>query len=72
MNAVQIYVPLLDEGTDVWRPVQARPLGGDEFEILDLEPPGERWPFQSGSRVRCRVNVFSGGERGLVAYESVE
>ena len=72
MSAVTIYVPLLDEDVEVWRPVQARPLGRDEFEILDLEPPGESWPFQRGTRVRCRMKVFSGGERGLVAFESVE
>ena len=49
-----------------------KPLSGDEFEILDMEPPGESWLFQGGSRVRCRMKTFPGGERGLVAFESVE
>ena len=69
--ATQVFVALLDEGTEVWRPVQARPLGGDRYELLGIVPAGERWQFTPGQRVRCREKTFSGGSKGLVAYESV-
>jgi hypothetical protein len=46
----QIYVYLLEEGVDVWRPVQARALGGDEFEILGPVPEDEVWEFPPGAR----------------------
>ena len=71
MSIVQIHVPLVDDGVEVWRPVQARALGGGVFEILDVQPSHEHWQFQHGSRVRCRMKVFAGGESGLEAYEAV-
>jgi len=33
VSSQEIYVALLDEGVEVWRPVQARALGGGIFEI---------------------------------------
>lgn len=67
-----IYVFLLDEGTDVWRPVHAEHISGDTYQIVDIEPgDDENWEFKSGETVRVRDKVFSGGETGLVAYERV-
>lgn len=63
-----IYMPLLDEGTDVWRPVQGELLGGDLFRVLGQVREGEIWKFAPGSVVRCREQVFSGDTRVLVAY----
>jgi hypothetical protein len=31
---VTIYMPLLDEGIEVWKPVTAEHLGGDTFRAL--------------------------------------
>jgi hypothetical protein len=64
-----IFVALLDEGTDVWRPVQAELVEGSLYRIIGPAPEDELWEFTPGSLVRCREKVFSGGERGLVAYE---
>jgi len=68
---VEIYVALLDEGTSVWRPVQAKPLGDSAYEILGVVPEEETWEFKPGTTVRCKEQVFSSGARGLVAYEAV-
>jgi hypothetical protein len=67
----EIHVALLEEGTSVWRPVRARLLSGDTYEILGIVPQDEKWQFTPGTRVRCKEHVFSGGARGLVAYEAV-
>ena len=67
----EIYVALLNEGTTVWRPVQARPLAGDEFEILGPVPAEETWEFPPGAVVRCKTHRFNDGVVGLRAYEQV-
>ena len=64
-----IYVQLLDEGTDVWRPVRAIRTG-DDFTILGPMPGDEQWQFPPGSRVRCSLKNLSGGDC-LVATERV-
>ena len=50
-----IYVELLDEGTPVWRRVQAVHVAGDVYRIVseNLHPRDERWRFPSGAVVRC-------------------
>lgn len=65
-----VYMPLLDEGTECWRPVHAHRVSSDIYEIAaGDESDDERWVYPSGSRVRCREHVFSDGKVGLVAYE---
>ncbi|MBX3431170.1 MAG: hypothetical protein KF779_16405 [Hyphomonadaceae bacterium] len=56
MNDVrQIFVRLLGEGVDVWRPVQAQRLGDDLYLVLDqqYDRDVEQWQFEPGSRVLC-------------------
>lgn len=67
-----IYVYLLNEGTDVWRPVEAEHLGEDRYQIVSVnsDPDDELWQFPSGAVVRCRQQRLSGGDR-LVAYALV-
>jgi hypothetical protein len=67
----KIYVALLEEGTDVWRPVMAKHISGMKFLILGEVPAEESWQFAPGSQVRCEEHVFSDGGRGLVAVEAV-
>jgi hypothetical protein len=66
---VTIYVALLDEGTDVWRPVQAQPEGRF-YRIVGSVPEDERWAFQPDSLVRCEPREFAESS-GLVAVEAV-
>lgn len=65
-----IYVRLLDEGTDCWRPVTAE-QDGERFLVLGPVPDDERWEFQPGTYVLCRKQTFQNGE-GLVAYKAAE
>jgi hypothetical protein len=65
-----IYVYLLDEGTDCWRPVSAEHVRDDVYRITG-EPPdpeNEKWEYLPGAVVRCRQKKLSGGDC-LVAYE---
>ena len=54
-NTVQIYISLRDEGVDVWRPVQAEHLTGDEYRV-SIQPYDrliESWQFEPGDVVIC-------------------
>lgn len=48
-----IYVRLLGEDIEVWRPVQAEKINESIYKILSEEnvPAGEDWEFQHGSLV---------------------
>jgi hypothetical protein len=65
----QIYVRLLNEGVEVWRPVQGRRAGIESFLIVGPrpQPEGERWEFPLDSLVSCRPRRFAAGEEGLAA-----
>jgi hypothetical protein len=64
-----VYVPLLDQGADVWRPVDAVRVGRDLYQLLGLEPDDERWQFKPGAVVRCTEREFQDGSRWIVAVE---
>jgi hypothetical protein len=70
---VRIYVELLDEAVDVWRPVDAEHICEDRFRIVSInpDPEDEHWQFKTGEVVRCRPRKFAEGA-GLVAMERVE
>lgn len=70
----QIYVFVLAEGTDVWRPVQAIYEHDNVYRIIspNPDPEDEQWQFSAGDLVRCKSLRFSGGEVGLVAYSKAE
>jgi hypothetical protein len=70
-----IYVKLLDEGTDVWRPVRASVLDDSRFIILksnDYDPETEIWEFPPETRVRCIRKAFADGDESLVAIAIAE
>ena len=55
-NAVEIYVPLLNEGTDVLRPTTGLVLEREIIQVRatpDYDPSVEEWEFPPGSKVRC-------------------
>ncbi len=70
---VTIYVALMGEGVDVWRPVQARPLSDDLFRIVGVEADvsDETWQFAAGAVVRCERRQLSDGQPELTAVEEV-
>jgi hypothetical protein len=70
-----VYVRLLNEGIDVWRPVSATQLSDGTYRLL--EPPGydpevETWEFPPHSIVRCAPKRFSDGEESSVAVALIE
>jgi len=72
-SEVEIFVPLLNEGTDVLRPTRGLRLGPNEVQVLatpDYDATVEEWEFPPGSRVRC-VTEIRGGRELLVARQRV-
>lgn len=55
-NVGIIYVSLLDEAIDVWRPVQAEHLRGDVYRIIEqpYDRELEHWQFEPGEIVVCK------------------
>lgn len=68
-ETTEILMPLLNEGTDCWRPVSAKLCADGGFEILGIMPVGEEWQFAPGKRVRCQEKRFADGSTSLVALE---
>lgn len=62
-----IYIPLLNEGTEVWRPVAAEQLNGVVFRVIGPMPDDEEWKFPPGSVVTGAPKVFRDGSQGTVA-----
>jgi hypothetical protein len=59
-------MPLQDEGTDVWRPVQVRPLEGAVYRVEGMMPPDERWEYPPGSIIQLKWKRFSDGQQRLI------
>ena len=65
----RIYIRLMDEGTEVFRPTDAEVLGGDRFKVLpthDYDPEDEQWEFVPGTVV-SGVHKNLEGEDVLIA-----
>lgn len=62
-----IYMPLLNEGTDVWRPVEVTPLEGALYRVEGEMPSDEEWEFVPGTLVQCEWKRFSDGAHRLIA-----
>lgn len=70
-----IYVRLLNEGTDVWRPARATPMAEGSFVVAkpdDYDTEEESWEFPPHARVRCARRRFADGEEALVAISMAE
>lgn len=54
---VTIYVELLGEGVQVWRPVKARHVHENRYEIVaqDYDRDAEHWRFGPGATVVCQA-----------------
>lgn len=66
-----IYIRLLNEGTDVWRPAKGEYLSDSIYRVLKIDnydPDIEEWEFLPGTVVRCEEQVKS-GTKVLVAIE---
>lgn len=69
-----IYVQLLDEGIEVFRPVLAVVLSENTYKILgfeDYDPETETWQFLPGTIVRAGFMDSDKGGQFLAALEAV-
>ena len=66
-----IYVKLLDEGTDCWRPVKAMKVGEDLYQLNGAVPTDEIWEFLPGTVVRVTRKEFMAETIGLVAISMI-
>jgi hypothetical protein len=68
-ETVEIYIRLLDEGTECSRPTQALDLGNGLFKVLatsSYDPADEVWEFPPDSIVRSAIRQ-SEGKKVLMA-----
>src|ERR1700674_4840970 len=74
VRVVDIYIRLLDEGVDVWRPAQAVSEGAGIFRIVGPapQPEDEEWEFPLGALVRGMRRSFADGADALVAESRIE
>jgi archaellum component FlaG (FlaF/FlaG flagellin family) len=64
MSVATVYVRLLGEGTDVFRPTQAECMPNGLFTLratANYDPDDEHWEFAPGQVVKCRRIKLSGG-----------
>ena len=72
-DTLEIYVPLLNEGTDVLRPTKGLVIRPNIVQVVataDYDPAIEEWEFPPGSTVRC-VSESKGGRTILVARSRI-
>lgn len=59
---VTVYVRLVDEGVDVWRPAQAQALGEGIYRLASSTvPETETWEFPPGALVAGEMKELSEG-----------
>lgn len=74
IDQVVVYVPLLNEGTDVVRPVTSVRLGPDVYQLHvpdEYDPDLEEWEYPPGSTVQC-VEESREGKTILVARRRLD
>jgi hypothetical protein len=72
-SGIEIFIPLLNEGTEVLRPTRGLRVGSNEFQVLatpDYDPAVEEWKFPPDSKVRCEKET-KGGRELLVARQRI-
>lgn len=68
-----IYVQLLNEGSEVYRPVLSKKINDFLYELLDnnYDPEDEEWEFLPGTIVVVEEKILS-GEKELVAIKEYQ
>jgi len=64
-----IYVRLLDEGTDVYRPVLSKLIDNNIYLIGQRQDNDERWEFEPNEIVEVEEHYFKDGVMGLIAVK---
>lgn len=68
-----IYVQLLNEGSEVYRPVLSKKINDFLYELLDnnYDPEDEEWEFLPGTIVVVEEKILS-GKKELVAIKEYQ
>jgi hypothetical protein len=62
-----VYVRLLEEGTDVHRPVPAEQISSEVFVLGSQEVPSDEvWEYSPGTRVKVAMKTLSEGRVPVV------
>jgi hypothetical protein len=67
-----IYMQLVDEAVEVWRPVEATVMSDNIFRVEGPVPADEEWEFPPGSIVRCKLMTYADGGPWLTAVAVAE
>ena len=59
-------MPLLNEGTTVWRPVEVTPLEGAIYRVEGPMPADEDWQYGVNAMIELEWKKFEDGEHQLV------
>ena len=72
-NMETIYIRLLDEGVDVWRPVSAETLADGQYRIIseNTDPENEKWEFKTGDVVLCAEKELMDGTESILRLVAV-
>ena len=62
-----LYMPLEAEGTEVWVPIEADPVGDGRFRVRGPMPTDQRWRFSPGTIVVAQNRRFADDSEGLEA-----
>ncbi|NBX67054.1 MAG: hypothetical protein EBQ96_08675 [Proteobacteria bacterium] len=74
MKKIEVYVTLLEEGTDTIRATDAVDMGNGTFKLLptpSYDPEDEIWEFLPGSIVKIKQAHDFHGRPVLLAFEKV-
>lgn len=72
-NTEEVYIRLLNEGAEVFRPTRAGHIRESIYRLLatdNYDPDDEEWEFLPGTLVRCEIRRISDG-RILLAVEKL-
>ena len=62
-----IYIKVLDENINVWKPINALRIDKNTYKIDDNDDEIE---FKKGQIIKVVKKIFSDGTKGLVPYEA--
>jgi hypothetical protein len=74
MNQETIFIRLLNEGTDVWRPAVATKIDENVYRIEmpdNYDPEDEEWEFKPNSIVCCETKILT-DKKCLIAMNALE
>ena len=68
----EIFIYLLNEGTDVWIPTEAEHIKDNIYKIIlwNKSSDDETWEFSTSDCVHCEEKTYANGNIGLVAAKN--